>query len=1014
MSGINVFVYDWRTVEVTEGKYQTELRMYGKGENHEDVCIRISNVKCTVYLEFLDKDYFNNNENKIKHQLKGLIYDIPSKNSLRTVYKRKLYGASFTEDKFKTFPFIEIRFSSRIGMMSFRKRTKALNFPSEIQFHHDTTSPEVMFMIENDLPGSGWINVKNAVQVLEQKDRKTRCDLEYEAEVKYIKQSPLIKPPILKVLSWDIEAKVNDIKNNPGGHEDDLTFQISAILREGDKTTNYLLSLGPCDDIPGTNLELFNDETEMLKRFASLMKELRPNVITGWNIFNFDFTFLINRAAVKTITSEIMDYGMSIENGQVKKVKWSSKAFATIDINFIDVEGVLNIDLIEAVRKEYKLDSYTLNNVSKHFLNDQKDDLNFSDLLHIFKSYLEKTSDAPELMCKMGKYCVQDSVLVLDLFDHLKTFLGISAMSMVTHTSIMMIHLNGQQKKYFNQIFKYCYRNNIVVQSNAYRTPSNLFCVGAFVRDPTPGIYEDVLPLDFASLYPSIIIAYNLDYTTFVKWDDESIPMDHTSNMEWEDHCGCEHDPFVLEYNQKKEMLVSFENDRKNIKEALKNKKLSKESKEELEKEVSSNQESLKKLRPQLADLVKKIPKRIICQKNRYRWLKQEIYGLGVVPTIIQDLLNARKEVRAQMKFEKDPIQLAILDQRQLSYKISANSMYGATGVRCGALPFLPIAMCTTYNGREGIKKAARIIESLGGSIVYGDTDSNYINLPKIEGTREEQCKYMWDTALDVASKISMQYPKPMKIEFEEKIYSKFMILSKKRYMYYTCKRDGTVSQNIGQKGVLLARRDHSLFVKKTYGKTVIDCFDKKSLDEVMDNIFSRAMNVMLMNIDDEEYKISKSVNDYNEGKAKFNDEEQRYLMGAYKVPTPKDGLVGVEADKFCQNRLPAQVQLEIRMLDRGEQKPEGSRLAFVVCEKVGTKKQAERIEEFTFYQKNKRYNKLDRIYYIERLVDPLEQIVSAVFGKKIVENTLSIFRKKKDVMDELKMLCRPKLIFEN
>ncbi len=75
---------------------------------------------------------------------------------------------------------------------------------------------------------------------------------------------------------------------------------------------------------------------------------------------------------------------------------------------------------------------------------------------------------------------------------------------------------------------------------------------------------------------------------------------------------------------------------------------------------------------------------------------------------------------------------LPILDKRQNSYKISANSMYGATGVRVGALPFMPIAMCTTYMGRKSIVEVSQYLKELGGRVVYGDTDSNYVTFDDV------------------------------------------------------------------------------------------------------------------------------------------------------------------------------------------------------------------------------------------------------------------------------------------
>jgi len=65
-----------------------------------------------------------------------------------------------------------------------------------------------------------------------------------------------------------------------------------------------------------------------------------------------------------------------------------------------------------------------------------------------------------------------------------------------------------------------------------------------------------------------------------------------------------------------------------------------------------------------------------------------------------------------------------VYDKEQLAYKVSANSMYGAMGVRRGYLPFMPGAMCVTYAGRNALEKTAELIQSqFRGTLIYGDTD---------------------------------------------------------------------------------------------------------------------------------------------------------------------------------------------------------------------------------------------------------------------------------------------------
>ena len=119
-----------------------------------------------------------------------------------------------------------------------------------------------------------------------------------------------------------------------------------------------------------------------------------------------------------------------------------------------------------------------------------------------------------------------------------------------------------------------------------------------------------------------------------------------------------------------------------------------------------------------------------------------------------------------------------ILDKRQLSYKVSANSMYGAMGVKKGYLPLLPGAMCVTYRGRTAIQEASKFLEEhCGGNVIYNDTDSAYTYFNCLEG---KSMKEVWEYAEDVVEKVKKLFPPPMKLEFEGKAYVKFLILTKK------------------------------------------------------------------------------------------------------------------------------------------------------------------------------------------------------------------------------------------
>jgi DNA polymerase elongation subunit (family B) len=487
------------------------------------------------------------------------------------------------------------------------------------------------------------------------------------------------------------------------------------------------------------------------------------------------------------------------------------------------------------------------------------------------------------------------------------------------------------------------------------------------------------------SLYPNLIISYNIDYTTCAF--DPTIPDDLCHVMEWEDHISCKHDPKIIEKIKLTKTIDDLT------------------SKKGFDKDLVS------RLRKQRSEITKSLNKNVMCEKRKYRFLKTENHSefKGVLPTIVQSLLDARKETRKEMNKLKEDLKtitdehsykevettISILNQRQLAYKVSANSMYGITGVKAGMLPFMPVAMSITYMGRTNIMKVAEVIQNkYNGHIVAGDTDSNYISFPHIKSIPQ-----LWDYAIEVADEVSKLFPPPMKLEFEEAVYTKFLILTKKRYMYKTALRDGTIKPEIGKKGVLLNRRDNSAFIRNTYENMVKIIFDNTEAINILQEkvILTLINDINLMfthQLPVDDFVITKSTGDYGNLQAQYFQNEKgihRGMVGQYNVPFLTDEIRLVEGintfeeeTEWYLDKLPAHIQLLEKIKRRGQMRTEGSRLEYVIVETDDLKaKQSAKIETLNYYKKNKGIINLDYLYYLQRLINPVDQILEVIFNLK-------------------------------
>jgi DNA polymerase elongation subunit (family B) len=965
-------------------------------EDNQSVCVRVENFTPYLYIELPSADSAVEVSDIVKDHV----------TSTKLIYKHSLYNYSETKKPFLFCSFESQRLRNTVVYnLKNPVYLSSEGSPTLLKVHEYNASAILQMASLRNIPMSGWINFNG--KLVEHSDQITSCDREYITRWKSLTPSEKTHHIDPKVLSFDIEVNSENMNSMPDNRPDDAVFQISCVFHD----KKILLTLGKNVKVDDVDVRMFENEEALLEGFINVLTVEKPNVITGYNILGFDIPYLTKRYERYFMIDEFKLAGYNkVVPAKEQTVKWSSSAYKNQEFQYIDWEGIILIDLLPIVRRDYKMDNYKLHTIATHFLDAGKDPVTHKD---IFKAY---QSMDPIKLSEVGKYCVKDSDLVLQLINHLHCWVDLSEMSKVCNVEMFTLYTKGQQIKIYSQVYKYCLHQNIVVDSNGYEAKANEQYTGAYVFDPEPGYYENVVPLDFSSLYPSIIIAYNICYSTCVT--DPTVPDNQCHVFEWEDHVNCDHDPVVIKIKEITDRINIIKNDMDDMRkqrDKITHKTIDKgvrvcDIKKEIQKKITKRGLDLKPLIKQRQILVKgkTVDKKIICAKRYYRFYKKEI-RVGVIPTIIQNQLLSRKNVKLELKNESDPIQRIILDKKQLAYKVAANSMYGAMGVRRGLLPFMPGAMCVTYTGRTSIGKVADIIvNKWKGDIVYGDTDSNYVRFPHITDPTE-----LWDYAIHVASKVSAEFPAPMKLEFENAIYVKFLILSKKRYMYQACDRSGVLDPKIGKKGVLLARRDNSGFIRNTYEKVVNMIFDKESKEDIEQYILDTIHRLFEKTISNEDYIITKSIGNSNGDSL---DEEGK--LGDYKVKPLSDDvdtrekqLKGMTEREYYLSSCPAQVQLADRMKRRGIPVDAGSRIEYVVLKKSGARTQGQKIEDFDYFSKRTKFLTIDPLYYLQSLINPFDQILAVVLKEDgFMDKQHKIHVNYGKVINELNTLFSPRI----
>lgn len=757
MESTSFFCYGWHIDE--EEKERLIIRVYGVDEKGETVCVRIEDYNVYAYLELPDNIPWNNSSvsllvNKINETLeRSFSEDRQIPVSYQLLYKKKLYYANMDgKGKKRIFPYLKVSFSHPEDLKAFSYKTRydfnVLGLGKvKVKLHEHNVSPITQLTSVRKLPTAGWIDFKGRRVIGD--DCITSCVREYIVPWQNLTDQGSMKSAQPLLMGYDIEVNSSVPSAMPSpGRPDDKIFQISCVFaRQGTKPETwdrYLLSLGNPDlETLGEDISLltYEIEADLLLGFVDLMKEKQPNVCIGYNIFTFDIPHMIERCEYLSIDREFRDQGMCKGVDAIERtIEWSSSAYKAQSFKFLDAEGRLFVDLLPLVRRDYKLSNYKLKTIAKEFLKDiTKDPLDVKGIFKCYRLGMKGGVRGNKALGICGKYCMKDSELVVLLFEKLTSWIALCEMAKVTNVPIFTLYTQGQQVKVFAQAYKKCTHDNIVLEKDGYLTKENDHYAGATVFPPIPGVYDKVVPFDFASLYPTTIIAYNISWDTLVRDDDKSsanISDDMCHVMEWEDHFGCAHDPKEIRKKELIEIIKGYDLEVKEMKLELKGIRdqfVIVEKKHAIENKIRES----KVYREEKTNITKSKNKHVICCKRRFRWLKAPI---GVMPEILTHLLNTRATTKKEMKGvktrlkemkEDDPerynteVYYNVLDQRQLALKVSANSGYGCMGVRRGYLPLMPGAMCTTYMGRKAIEKASQTIQKdWGGVLVYGDSVS--------------------------------------------------------------------------------------------------------------------------------------------------------------------------------------------------------------------------------------------------------------------------------------------------
>lgn len=503
----------------------------------------------------------------------------------------------------------------------------------------------------------------------------------------------------LKVVSLDIETENYIGFPSPKDHPVRLVS-----LYDGNKF--YTIVYGECSD----DCIKVKNEYELFEKLNSIIKEIDPDVIVGYNSNNFDINYLYERS--KNIGFQFT-FSWNGEGIILTKKRDEDRKYKFVGIQHLDLyEAIVNL-----FSGQIRTETYTLNEISKEVLGEEKIDFDFSNEDIDFND--------KELMKKFIEYNRKDAELTYKLY---KYFEGILVeLAKITGMTLYEVSNSTYGILVENYLMIKAKQNNNIIpnlpKQDEIRKRMNVKYTGGFVMEPKPGLYNNIAVFDFRSLYPSIILAYNISPDTL----------------------NCPHEDCM---------------------------------KESIEIEISSTKKKV-----------------WFCKKEK-----------GFISKNIKELFEERAEIKKKLKsIDKNSAEYKILDNKQYALKILINSMYGYLGFPNSRWYCLECAAAVTAYGRSNIKRVIDYLGSKGFKVIYGDTDSVFVEVKDKENS------------LKVLEEINNNLlKKPLELELED-FYVRGIFVSARSKEGGAKKRYALINDEgkIKLRGFEAVRRDWSKIAKE-------------------------------------------------------------------------------------------------------------------------------------------------------------------------------------------------------
>ncbi|XP_017877316.1 DNA polymerase zeta catalytic subunit [Ceratina calcarata] len=505
-----------------------------------------------------------------------------------------------------------------------------------------------------------------------------------------------------------------------------------------------------------------SSEEDLLKSLVILIKHCDPDILIGWEIESLSWGYIFHRA------SRIGLNNFTWQISRISNVVSTSKEQTSDKDNFVDakVPGRIILDVWRIMRHEVTLLNYTFENVMYNVMRERISCPTF-EVLSAWSKHNNIT-----MQWRVINHYVIRVVGTLRILIHLDVIGRTCEHARLFGIQFYEVFSRGSQFRVESMMLRLAKPLNYIpvspsIQQRArMRAPESL----PLIMEPQSVFYNDpLIVLDFQSLYPSIIIAYNYCFSTCLG------RVEHIGHYEPYDFGA-----------------------------------------------------TTLKIRKNTAQ---KLLEKINFAPCGVAFVKPDV-RMGILPRMLSEILNTRLMVKASMKIHGNAnhVLQRVLHSQQLGLKLIANVTYGYTAANfSGRMPCIEVGDSVVSKGRETLERAIKIVESTpkwGAEVVYGDTDSLFILL------RGKSRKDAFTIGAEIADTVTAANPPPVKLKFE-KVLQPSILQTKKRYCGYMYESPEQEEPEYLAKGIETVRRDGCPAAAKILEKTLKILFDTKDLSFV-------------------------------------------------------------------------------------------------------------------------------------------------------------------------------------